>query len=376
MSKKTITGWSIASMMTLLNFYFGFGIWTPLFIVGAILFIPPVAKYVRKKLKIKSIIVTAAASCLIVVGLISWYTQNDKNDIIYLPTDNSTSQSTTTQSSTKPTSKTEDVFEGVESVSSISPDSIPKYSDEPFIIINDNEPEFDKNVKAEAFEKYTALDKYGRCVDAYACVCKETMPTEKRGNISSVKPSGWQHTEYDFVDGKSLFNRCHLIGFQLTAENANERNLITGTRYMNTEGMLPFENMVADYIKETNNHVLYRVTPIFKDKELVARGVQMQAYSLEDNGDGICFNVYCYNVQPNVKINYKDGTSQLSNGKTTTTVASGTKQNYVLNTKSKKFHNPDCSGAEDINPDNKESYKGTREELINKGYSPCGKCNP
>ena len=149
----------------------------------------------------------------------------------------------------------------------------------------------------------------GRCGEAFACIGEEIMPTEERGVIGQIKPSGWQMAKYDIVDGKYLYNRCHLIGYQLSGENANERNLITGTRYMNIEGMLPFENMVADYIKETGNHVLYRVTPIFKDNELVARGVQMEARSMEDDGEGICFHVYVYNVQPGITIDYATGKS-------------------------------------------------------------------
>ena len=187
---------------------------------------------------------------------------------------------------------------------------IPAFSDTPYIVINDNEPEFsDEMMVTKAYESYAELDSLGRCGAAVACIGTELMPTEERGSIGQVKPSGWQTVKYDFVDGKYLYNRCHLIGFQLTGENANVRNLITGTRYMNTEGMLPFENMVADYIKETGNHVLYRVTPIFKDNELVARGVQMEARSMEDDGEGICFHVYVYNVQPGITIDYATGKS-------------------------------------------------------------------
>ena len=195
--------------------------------------------------------------------------------------------------------------------------SVPAYSGKPFIAINDNKPNFtEADLTTKSFEKYSPLDKLKRCGVAYANVSKETMPKEKRGSIGQVKPSGWQTAKYDFVDGKYLYNRCHLIGYQLTAENANERNLITGTRYMNVDGMLPFENMVADYIKETGNHVLYRVTPVFNGNNLVASGVQMEAMSVEDKGAGISFNVYCYNVQPGVEINYADGKSKLAaNGK-------------------------------------------------------------
>ena len=193
--------------------------------------------------------------------------------------------------------------------------NIPAYSGEAYVELNNNVPNFKKSeLTKKAFEKYSKLDDLGRCGVAYANVCTETMPTEERGAIGMVKPTGWQTVKYDNVDGKYLYNRCHLIGYQLTAENANEKNLITGTRYLNVEGMLPFENMVADYIEETDNHVLYRVTPIFKGDNLLASGVQMEAYSVEDKGKGICFNVYCYNVQLGITIDYSNGSSKLADG--------------------------------------------------------------
>lgn len=191
--------------------------------------------------------------------------------------------------------------------------SIPQYTSEPYVVLNDNKPIFDEvDYTSDAYEKYSELDYLGRCGPAFAKVGIETMPTEERGEIGQVKPSGWQTVKYDIVDGKYLYNRCHLIGFQLTGENANKGNLITGTRYMNVDGMLPFENMVADYVQETENHVLYRVTPIFEGENLVASGVQIEAKSVEDNGEGICFNVYVYNVQPGVTIDYSTGQSKLS----------------------------------------------------------------
>lgn len=189
-------------------------------------------------------------------------------------------------------------------------DTLPEYSGNPYVVVNDNTPFFTEADKTTAsFEQYGELDSLGRCTTAYANVGKDLMPTEKRGSIGSVKPTGWQIAKYDNVDGKYLYNRCHLIGYQLTAENANKKNLITGTRYLNVNGMLPFENMVADYIKETNNHVLYRVTPVFIGDNLVASGVLMEAESVEDNGEGILFNVYCYNVQPGIVIDYATGDS-------------------------------------------------------------------
>ena len=251
---------------------------------------------------------------------------------------------------------------------------IPEFSGEPYVVINDNEPSFPaEDFTSEGFEEYSPLDDLGRCGVAYANVGLETMPTEERGSISNVKPTGWKSVQYDFVDGKSLYNRCHLIGFQLTGENANRQTLITGTRYMNVDGMLPFENLVADYVKETENHVLYRVTPIFEGENLVASGVQMEAQSVEDKGAGVCFNVYVYNNQPGVTIDYATGDSWASDEVPADT---GKESTYILNTSSRKFHKPDCGSVETISPSNKKSYTGTREELINQGYEACGKCKP
>ena len=287
---------------------------------------------------------------------------------------------------------------------------VPAYSGEPYTAVNNNEPYFTSdNLTTEAFENYSELDALGRCGVAYANVCLETMPTEKRGSISEVKPTGWHSVKYDNVDGKSLYNRCHLIGYQLTAENANQQNLITGTRYLNVDGMLPFENMVADYVKETDNHVLYRVTPIFSGDNLVADGVLMEGYSVEDEGDGICFCVYAYNVQPGITIDYATGDSWLSSEKgnsdsssggnsavsqsaadksgtqqaavqtesvkeTSAPVSTGTE--YILNTNTKKFHYPSCSSVKQMKASNKKEYTGSRDDLIAQGYDPCKKCNP
>lgn len=287
---------------------------------------------------------------------------------------------------------------------------VPAYSGEPYTAVNNNEPYFTSdNLTTEAFENYSELDALGRCGVAYANVCLESMPTEKRGSISEVKPTGWHSVKYDNVDGKSLYNRCHLIGYQLTAENANQQNLITGTRYLNVDGMLPFENMVADYVKETDNHVLYRVTPIFTGDNLVADGVLMEGYSVEDEGDGICFCVYAYNVQPGITIDYATGDSWLSSEKgnsdsssggnsavsqsaadksgtqqaavqtesvkeTSAPVSTGTE--YILNTNTKKFHYPSCSSVKQMKASNKKKYTGSRDDLIAQGYDPCKKCNP
>lgn len=254
--------------------------------------------------------------------------------------------------------------------------SIPAYDGEPYIPVHNNLPFFEESdYTLDAFESYSDLDALGRCGTAYANICPELMPTEERGNIGQIKPSGWQTCKYDQVEGKYLYNRCHLIGFQLAGENANEKNLITGTRYFNVQGMLPFENMVADYVKETENHVLYRVTPVFESENLVASGALLEAWSVEDEGDGICFCVYVYNVQPGIVIDYATGESSEA-------PADSSLQNeedgvhYVLNTSSHKFHLPDCSGAASIKPENREDSSASRDSLIREGYSPCGRCNP
>lgn len=250
-------------------------------------------------------------------------------------------------------------------------DTVPAFTDKAYVEINNNVPYFTQSeYTTKAFENYSELDRLGRCGTAYACVCTETMPTEKRGSIGQVKPTGWQTEKYDIVDGKYLYNRCHLIGFQLTGENANKENLITGTRYLNVDGMLPFENMVADYVKETKNHVLYRVTPVFDNDNLVARGVEMEAFSVEDSGEGISFNIYAYNEQPGIIIDYATGASRLKDDKQ----PSAEKASYILNTKSKKYHLPTCSLAKSMSDENKKEFSGTEEELKESGYSPCGKC--
>jgi len=261
-----------------------------------------------------------------------------------------------------------------ESKTSVSLDEIPEFADSPYIVINNNVPFFDESYE-DSFEEYSDLDELGRCGVAYANIGIDLMPTEDRESIGKVKPSGWQTVKYDCVDGKYLYNRCHLIGFQLAGENANEKNLITGTRYMNVEGMLPFENMVADYVKETKNHVLYRVTPIYESNNLVANGVLMEAKSMEDDGEGILFNVYCYNNQPGIIIDYATGESFESNQVKAEEMGTESME-YVLNTKTMKFHSPDCSSVQDMSKKNKELYHGTKEELIENGYTACGVCKP
>lgn len=274
-------------------------------------------------------------------------------------------------------------------VSNIS--DIPEYSGEDYIILNNNVPNFsDSDLTTTSFEEYSPLDSLGRCGVAYANVGTDIMPTEKRESISSVKPSGWQSVKYDIVEGKYLYNRSHLIGYQLTAENANARNLITGTRYFNATLMLPYENMVADYIKETNNHVLYRVTPLFEGNNLVATGVQMEAKSVEDNGEGIEFNVFVYNVQPGITIDYATGNNALSDEKIVETESSNnttsstnstsnpnntnnttTSNEYTVirgNSKSKIYH---CPGQRDYENMSDSKYLvnfNSEQEAINAGY--------
>ena len=274
-------------------------------------------------------------------------------------------------------------FVGCSEAAVISLDDIPSYASEPYVEINGGVPYFtDEEITDEAFEEYSPLDPLGRCGVAFACIGTEIMPTEERGDISSVTPTGWEYNgrsnnrEYDFG---YLYNRCHLIGFQLAGENANEKNLITGTVYMNVEGMLPFENEVDDYVEETKNHVMYRVTPIYDGYNYVASGVLMEALSVEDDGRGVQFCVYVYNVQPGIEIDYFTGRNRKvgdtsfdeeSDAPTTGEVT------YIVNKKSKKFHYPDKTCANSIGEENRLEYHGTREDAIGDGYDPCGICKP
>lgn len=288
-------------------------------------------------------------------------------------------------------------------------EDVPTYSGQAYVALNENTPYFDtSNLSAKSYENYSPLDALGRCGAATACIGQDLMPTEERGSIGQVKPSGWHTARYDCVDGKYLYNRCHLIGYQLTAENANTSNLITGTRYLNIEGMLPFENMTADYIKETGNHVEYHVTPVFEGDNLLASGVLMEGYSVEDQGDGVCFCVFAYNVQPGVTIDYATGDSALDEAANTAAPAdskpeaapstpessaptpepapepTGNQQTeqepqgntYILNINTKKFHYPSCSSVKQMKESNKQVYTGSREDIISQGYDPCKKCNP
>lgn len=308
-----------------------------------------------------------------------------------------------TQESQQVTSAT-DVPTG-EGTSAFSLREIPAYSGTPYTEVNGNQPYFtEEELTTQSFETYSELDSLGRCGVAYANVGQDLMPTEPRGEIGAVKPTGWHLVKYDNVDGKYLYNRCHLIAYMLAAENANPQNLITGTRYLNVQGMLPFETKVCDYVKNTGNHVLYRVTPIFDGDNLLADGVLMEAYSVEDAGEGICFCVFAYNVQPGIGIDYATGDNWAeSSGTYQSTVASVAEETpapqpetdtavqitpelsapqetqqttYVLNTNTMKFHYPTCSSVDDMKEKNKQIYTGSRDEVINMGYVPCKRCNP
>lgn len=253
----------------------------------------------------------------------------------------------------------------------ISISDIPEYSGEDYIILNNNVPNFSEaDLTTTSFEEYSPLDSLGRCGVAYANVGTDIMPTEKRESISSVKPSGWQSVKYDIVEGKYLYNRSHLIGYQLTAENANDRNLITGTRYFNATLMLPYENMVADYIKETNNHVLYRVTPVFEGNNLVATGVQMEAKSVEDNGEGIEFNVFVYNVQPGITIDYATGNSALSGEEIVKTESSNNNTtNSTTNSNSTNTNTTTSNNNSTNNSNNTNNTTSSTEKTVIRGNS-------
>lgn len=318
---------------------------------------------------------------------------NTSNDETEQSSENKNVSSNNNTSSLNKTSSKQEL----EGNKATSVSNVPAYSGSPYIAINNNVPFFaNSELTTNSYENYSSLDSLGRCRVATACIGRDIMPTSERGSIGSVKPSGWHSVRYQGIDGNYLYNRCHLIGFQLSGENANNRNLITGTRYLNINGMLPFENMVADYVKETNNHVLYRVTPIFKGNNLLASGVLMEGYSVEDNGAGIQFCVYCYNVQPGITIDYSTGASSgpeytgssnnSSDSSSSTNPAPAPKeepkqetsnsQTYILNTNTKKFHYSSCGSARKISEKNKGTFTGSRDELISQGYSPCGNCDP
>lgn len=359
----------------------------------------------RKKAKQKKIAIGATigtialVACIITAGVISEKQQEPSFDSpsyslsesSIQPSDDGTESSASdinsTLPETTPSASTEISTEPAKEVETFALSSVPSYSGSPYVAINNNIPYFtEKDYTTSSYEYYSDLDSLGRCGVCVASVGKDLMPTTERGSIGSVKPTGWHTVKYDNVDGKYLYNRCHLIGYQLSGENANVKNLITGTRYLNIKGMLPFENMVADYVKETNNHVLYRATPIFEGDNLLANGVLLEGYSVEDNGDGICFNVFCYNFQPDININYANGESSSSTYQETTPSQqavtnppqsqNNVEHTYILNTNTKKFHLPSCSSVNQMKESNKQTYTGNRDDLISQGYDPCKKCNP
>lgn len=269
-------------------------------------------------------------------------------------------------------------------------DEIPAYSGDPWTDVNGGIPYFNKGNKVtDAFEIYADFDDLGRCGQAYANICLELMPTEERGQIGQVKPSGWHTVKYpEQIKDLYLYNRCHLIGFQLAGENANEKNLVTGTRYLNIEGMLPFENEIAEHVHEMEHHVLYRVTPVFTGDDLVCRGVEMEAMCVEDdgktNGFGVQFHVFAYNVQPGIGIDYATGDSWIDGNGAAASEPVNAQQaetdeeamEYAININSKKFHLPECGSVGKANPENIKCRTCTREDLIEDGYSPCGTCEP
>ncbi|MBQ8731508.1 MAG: DNA/RNA non-specific endonuclease [Oscillospiraceae bacterium] len=304
---------------------------------------------------------------------------DSKDESSSTPSKDTSSTSAQTPSTTqKPNNSTV----GTGTAKAVDPSTLPAYSGTAYTIVNNNQPNFSAaELTTKGYEKYSSLDSLGRCGVALASCGKEIMPgaNEERGSISSIKPTGWIQKSYSGVSGGYLWNRCHLIGWQLSAENANRQNLITGTRYMNINGMLPFENMVADYIRETGNHVAYRITPIFEENNLVCSGVQMEAYSIEDEGESICFNVYCYNVQPGITINYATGDSSGPSNSATTSTPSTEKDNtndnqaasgdmvWIPNSGSKYHSRSGCSNM-------KNPRQVTKQEAENEGYEPCKKC--
>lgn len=352
----------------------------------------------QKKIAIGSIAASVALiTCIIIAGCISergtvepptvspGYTISDSSAGMTTPSDTSLDTPSSSETSESPATSNA-TTPAKESNSSFSISEIPAYSGSPYVVINNNIPYFtESDYTTNSYEYYSELDSLGRCGVCVASIGKDLMPTEERGSIGSVKPTGWHTVKYDNVDGKYLYNRCHLIGYQLSGENANTKNLITGTRYLNIQGMLPFENMVADYVKETGNHILYRSTPIFEGNNLLASGVLLEAYSVEDKGDGICFNVYCYNVQPDISIDYATGDSSFAGTQQTEPPKQNEQPNspvqnvestYILNTSTKKFHYPSCSSVKQMSEKNKRTYTGSRDDLISQGYDPCKKCNP
>jgi DNA-entry nuclease len=374
--KKNVTQWVFAIMFLCCALGTGFRVGSLFYLMAAVLMAP--IKELREKIKLpKALIITLSVVLCFLGAMIS-------------PVDTSTEDglkdkqeiSQDIEDEGEESEEADDVKDeekpsvGSEHSTVKDTSSIEVYSGVAYTVINDNIPSFSsEELTTIGYEKYSDLDSLGRCGVAIASCGKEIMPKEgeERGSISSVTPTGWVQAKYEGVSGGYLYNRCHLIGWQLSAENANKKNLLTGTRYMNTEGMLVFENMVADYIKETGNHVAYRITPIYEGNNLVASGVQMEAYSIEDEGEGICFNVYCYNVQPGIEIDYATGESALAKQAADPNEA---KLTYVVNNASRKFHLESCTQADSIKPENRESFETTRSQMLAWAFEPAGCCDP
>ena len=376
--KKSIIGqWVAGGILALLALTSGFSFSTIIFALAAVLAMP--IQPIRKKLaefKIQNWAIVIVTVFLFIAGCMAMPSSQIEQDPANtdLVTENITettddvkeassepedgSANANVNSETEDTEQKADDSNTENTLETLNLTSVPEYSGKAYVAINGNDPTFSTaELTTTSYEKYSSLDKLGRCGTAIASVGKDIMPTEERGSIGDVKPTGWHTVKYDNIDGKYLYNRCHLIGYQLTGENANTKNLITGTRYLNIEGMLPFENMVADYVEETGNHVAYRVTPIFEGNNLVASGVQMEGYSVEDNGDGICFNVYCYNVQPGITINYATGESSLEDSSKVTPSSDSnsneTNKNTASNTRDDTNSNSNvASGSNDDNSNN------------------------
>lgn len=411
---EKIVQWFFVAFFLMFILVSGVHISSLFFLLGALLMMPiKPLRDLLKKIKIKSWLAILLSVVVVFTGIMltpvdtgSPYDYIEDTDYTVSDFDytEATSQETTVKQTKKPTEaptkppteppteKPTEAVVGSGKAEKVNVSDIPEYSGTAYTVINNNTPNFSASeLTTKGYEKYSSLDSKGRCGVAIASCGTEIMPAdgEERGSISSIKPSGWIQAKYSGISGGYLWNRCHLIGWQLSAENANRSNLITGTRYMNIEGMLTFENMVADYIKETNNHVAYRVTPIFEDDNLVCSGVQIEAYSIEDDGEGICFNVYCYNVQPNITIDYatgsssgpgKDDGSNKSSNNNSNNSSNNTSNNNSSNSQSggsgmvwipqsgSKYHSR--SGCSNM----KNPSQVTQSEAESMGYEPCKKC--
>lgn len=401
-----ILQWVYAASAGILAITSGFYYSSLLLLGAAILLIPlpAVRSFLEEKLKIKTWLAVVLAVVLLAAGASAsplaqvedssadftqpTYLQETtaETTVVTQPTEITAPTETTVQTepATEPTEKPEQepTHVGSGSAKPVSLKDVPAFSGKAYVVVNDNIPNFsEKELTTKGYESYSSLDSLGRTRTAVASVGRDTMPkeNEERGSISGIKPTGWRQAKYSNISGGWLYNRCHLIGWQLSAENANRKNLLTGTKYLNIEGMLPFENMVADYIKETNGHVAYRITPIYDGDNLLASGVQMEAYSVEDEGESICFNVFCYNVQPGVTIHYATGASSgPAEEETKAPTTAPTTQPAEDDTDSgemvwipksgKKYHsNKNCSGM-------KGPSHVSKETAINRGYEPCKKC--